>query len=259
LSPGLSVEGLSFGYRGRMVGGPVSFAVAPGEVLCLLGPNGGGKTTLFKTVLGLLAPMAGRIVMNDADTAAWEPRRRAQALGYVPQSGAGQFPFTVHEMVLMGRTAHRGAFAAPGAADHDATEKALADVGISALAGRDWLRISGGERQLALIARALAQEPQLLVLDEPTANLDFGNQVRMLDQMRRLAADGLAVLFSTHHPEQAFACATQVALLQDGTLVRIGTPDRTITSETMRSLYRTEVDIVSLGATLKACVPRSWL
>jgi iron complex transport system ATP-binding protein len=105
LSPGLSVEGLSFGYRGRIVGGPVSFAVAPGEVLCLLGPNGGGKTTLFKTVLGLLAPMAGRIVMNGADTAAWNPRRRAAAFGYVPQSGAGQFPFTVHEMVLMGRTA----------------------------------------------------------------------------------------------------------------------------------------------------------
>jgi iron complex transport system ATP-binding protein len=258
LTPGLAVDGLSFGYRGRTVGGPVSFAVAPGEVLCLLGPNGGGKTTLFKTVLGLLAPIAGRIAMDGADTANWDPRQRARAIGYVPQSAAGQFPFTVHEMVLMGRTSHRGTFAAPGEADHDAAERALTTLGIAALAQRDWLRISGGERQLALIARALAQEPRLLVLDEPTANLDFGNQVRVVGQVRRLAASGLAVLFSTHHPEQAFVCATQVALLHQGALARIGRPDATITPETMKLLYDTDVDIVSIGAAMKACVPHVW-
>jgi iron complex transport system ATP-binding protein len=258
LSAGLSVEGLSFGYRNRIVGGPVSFTVAPGEVLCLLGPNGGGKTTLFKTVLGLLTPIAGRVAMDGVDTASWDPRRRARVIGYVPQSVVGQFPFTVHEMVLMGRTAHRGIFAAPGAADHEAAEGALATLGIAALGARDWLRLSGGERQLALIARALAQEPRLLVLDEPTANLDFGNQVRVLDQIRQLAASGLALLFSTHHPEQAFACAKQVALLQGGAFARLGTPDATITPDTMQLLYGTEVDIVSVGATMKACVPRAW-
>ena len=255
---GLAVEGLRFGYRGRIVGGPVSFTVTPGEVLCLLGPNGGGKTTLFKTVLGLIPPLGGRIAMDGTDASEWDPRRRARAMGYVPQSGAGQFPFTVREMVLMGRTAHRGVFAAPSEADHAAAEAALAAVGIAALAERDWLRISGGERQLALIARALAQEPRLLVLDEPTANLDFGNQVRMLERIRLLAAEGLAVLFSTHHPEQAFACATRVALLHEGLLVRSGTPDGTITSETMRLLYGTEVEIVAVGPALKACVPRAW-
>jgi iron complex transport system ATP-binding protein len=255
---GLAVEELSFGYRGRAVGGPVSFIVGPGEIMCLLGPNGGGKTTLFKTVLGLLTPFGGRVLMDGVDTAGWNPRRRAQAIGYVPQSGAGQFPFTVHEMVLMGRTAHRGTFAAPSAADHDAADAALATLGIAGLGPRDWLRLSGGERQLALVARALAQEPRLLILDEPTANLDFGNQLRVLEQVRRLAAGGLAVLFSTHHPEQAFACASQVALLQGGTLARIGTPDATITSETMQLLYGTEVDIVSVGAAMKACVPHAW-
>jgi iron complex transport system ATP-binding protein len=258
LTPGLAVRGLSFGYRNRTVGGPVSFSVAPGEVLCLLGPNGGGKTTLFKTVLGILTPIAGHVAMDGVDTASWNPRRRARVIGYVPQSVAGQFPFTVHEMVLMGRTAHRGVFAAPAAADHAAAEAALETLGIAALGTRDWLRLSGGERQLALVARALAQEPRLLVLDEPTANLDFGNQVRVLDQVRRLAASGLAILFSTHHPEQAFACASQVALLQGGGLARIGTPDATITPETMRLLYGTEVDIVSVGAAMKACVPREW-
>jgi iron complex transport system ATP-binding protein len=258
LTTGLAVDGLSFGYRGRTVGGPVSFAVAPGEVLCLLGPNGGGKTTLFKTVLGLLAPLSGRIAIDGTDTATWDARRRARMIGYVPQSGVGQFPFTVHEMVLMGRTAHRGAFAAPSATDHEVAAEALATLGIAALGPRDWLRLSGGERQLALVARALAQEPRLLVLDEPTANLDFGNQLRVLDQIRRLAAGGLAVLFSTHHPEQAFACASQVALLKDGALARIGPPDATITSETMQLLYDTEVDVVSVGATMKSVVPRAW-
>jgi len=255
----LAVEDLAFGYVDRAVGQAVSFAVAAGEILCLLGPNGGGKTTLFKTVLGLLRPLGGAVKLAGEDVASWSPRRRARAFGYVPQSGAGQFAFTVREMVLMGRSAHRGPFAAPSAADHEAADAALAMLGIAALAERDWLRISGGERQLALIARALAQEPRVLVLDEPTANLDFGNQVRVLDQVRRLAAERLAVLFSTHHPEQAFACADRVAMLHGGRLVRLGTPAAIITPETMRLVYGVEVDIVSVGESrIKICLPRSW-
>lgn len=255
----LAVEDLAFGYVDRAVGQGVNFAVAAGEILCLLGPNGGGKTTLFKTVLGLLPPRGGAVKLAGEDVGLWSPRRRARAFGYVPQSGAGQFAFTVREMVLMGRAAHRGPFAAPTKADHDAAEAALATLGIAALAERDWLRISGGERQLALIARALAQEPRVLVLDEPTANLDFGNQVRVLDQIRRLAAERLAVMFSTHHPEQAFACADRVAMLHDGRLVRLGTPAEIITQEAMRLVYGVEVDIVPVGASrIKVCLPRSW-
>ncbi len=254
---GLTVSALSFGYHGRAVGRDASFTVAPGAVLCLLSANGGGKTTLFKTILGLLPPLAGTVAIDGENTAPWQARRRARAFGYVPQSGAGQFPFTVREMVLMGRAAHRSAFAAPSAADHAATESALESLGIAHLAERDWLRISGGERQLALIARALAQEPKVLVLDEPTANLDFGNQARVLQQTRNLAAQGLAVLFSTHHPEQAFACATEVALLHKGALVRVAAPERAITSETMSLLYGIDVEIVSLGASMKACVPHA--
>jgi iron complex transport system ATP-binding protein len=256
LSAGLAVEGLSFGYRDRPVGRDVSFTVARGEVLCLLGANGGGKTTLFKTVLGLLPPLAGRVLMDGENMADWDARSRARALGYVPQSGAGQFPFTVREMVLMGRIAHRSAIAAPKDADYSITQSVLESLGIAALADRDWLRISGGERQLALIARALAQGPRALVLDEPTANLDFGNQLRVLQHIRRLARDGLAVMFSTHHPEQAFISASHVALLHDGEVTRIATPERAITSETMALLYGVEVDVINVGADMKVCVPR---
>jgi iron complex transport system ATP-binding protein len=257
LSGGLTVDALSFGYRGRIVGRDVSFRLAPGTVLCLLGANGGGKSTLFKTILGLLPPLGGSVALDGEPLDAWDARRRARAFGYVPQSGAGQFPFTVYEMVLMGRAAHRPAFASPTDADHAAVEAALESVGIAKLAERDWLRISGGERQLALISRALAQEPRVLVLDEPTANLDFGNQLLVLHHMRRLAGQGLAVLFSTHHPEQAFACATQVALLHGGTLARIAEPEQAITSETLALLYGVDVEIVGVGGTMRACVPRN--
>jgi iron complex transport system ATP-binding protein len=256
LTRGLAVEGLSFGYRGRVVGRNVSFAAPPGEVLCLLGANGGGKTTLFKTILGLLPAVGGRIAVDDEDIGEWDAPRRARTFGYVPQSGAGQFPFSVREMVLMGRIARRSAFAAPTPADQAAAAAALETLGITHLAERDWLRISGGERQLASIARALAQEPRVLVLDEPTANLDFGNQLRVLRQIRALAGQGLAVLFSTHHPEQAFACATQVALLHRGELAQIAAPDQAITSETMALLYGVDVEIVGVGRSMKACVPR---
>ncbi|WP_247884807.1 ABC transporter ATP-binding protein [Azospirillum formosense] len=260
MSVRLSVEDLAFGYGERVVGAGVGFAVAAGEVLCLLGPNGGGKTTLFKTLLGLLPPRGGRVRVDGEDTAGWSPRRRALAFGYVPQAGAGQFPFTGRGMVLMGRTAHRGAFSAPAASDHAAAEAALERLGIAHLAERDWLRISGGERQMALIARALAQAPRVLVLDEPTASLDFGNQVRVLEQVRRLAdgagGEGLTVVFSTHHPEQAFAIADRVALLHGGRLARFGTPEAVITAPMMREVYGTEVEVVPVGADgMRVCLP----
>jgi iron complex transport system ATP-binding protein len=259
VSAGLAIDQLAFGYDRRKIGEAPSLALAPGQVLCLLGPNGGGKSTLLKTLIGLLPPLAGAIRFDGDDTASWPPRRRALALGYVPQSGAGQFSFTVGEMVLMGRAAHHGAFAVPGEHDHSIATQALETLGIAALADRDWLRLSGGERQLALIARALTQEARLLVLDEPTANLDFGNQVRVLAELRRLARQGLAIIFATHHPEQAFACADRVAVLHDGFLEPSGTPAEIITAETMRRVYGIEVEIIAVGeGSLRMCLPKAW-
>jgi iron complex transport system ATP-binding protein len=259
VSARLALEDLAVGYRGRRVCGGVTLDVAAGEVLCLLGPNGGGKTTLFKTVLGLLPPLAGTVAVDGAPTAGWSARRRARAFGYVPQSGSAQFGFTIAEMVLMGRTAHRGPFAAPARQDRRIADDALETLGIAHLAARDWLRVSGGERQLALIARALAQQPAILVLDEPTASLDFGNQLRVLDQVRRLAGHGLAVVLSTHHPEQAFACADRVAMLHDGGLLTLGAPADVITPATMRTVYGVEIEVLPVGGRggLRVCVPRA--
>jgi iron complex transport system ATP-binding protein len=260
-APRLEVDGLCYGYPGHSVGHGISFTVEAGEVLCVLGRNGEGKSTLFKTILGLLPPRAGSVRVDSEPIAGWSPRRRALTFGYVPQNSGGTFPFTVAELALMGRSAHRGPFAAPSAADREAAREAITLLGITHLAEREWLRVSGGERQLALVARALAQEPRILVLDEPTASLDFGNQVRVLDAIRGLAETrALSVLLSTHHPEQAFACADRVAVLAAGELLRIGSPAEVITPETLRACYAVDVAVLPVAnAHYRVCVPRSYL
>jgi iron complex transport system ATP-binding protein len=260
-TPRLQVEDLSYGYPGHIVGHGISFSVGAGEVVCVLGRNGEGKSTLFKTILGLLPLRGGALRVDGEPIAGWSPRRRALTFGYVPQNGGGTFPFTVAELVLMGRTAHRGPFSAPSAAYREAANEAITTLGIGHLAEREWLRVSGGERQLALVARALAQGPRILVLDEPTASLDFGNQVRVLDAVRRLAeTHGLSVLLSTHHPEQAFACADRVAVLAGGELLRIGTPAEVVTADTLRTCYAVEVAVLPVADDrYRVCVPRSYL
>jgi iron complex transport system ATP-binding protein len=271
--PRLNVEDLSYGYPGHIVGQGISFAVSAGEVLCVLGRNGEGKSTLFKTILGLLPARAGVLRVDGEPIAGWSPQRRVLTFGYVPQNGGGTFPFTVPqngggtfpftvaELVLMGRIAHRGPFSAPSAEDREAANEAIATLGIGHLAEREWLRVSGGERQLALVARAFAQGMRILVLDEPTASLDFGNQVRVLDAVRGLAETrGLSVLLSTHHPEQAFACADRVAVLAGGELLRIGTPAEVVTPETLRACYGVEVTVLPVADDrYRVCVPRSYL
>ncbi|MBE7245466.1 MAG: ABC transporter ATP-binding protein, partial [Actinomycetospora chiangmaiensis] len=203
----LQVQDLAFGYGGRIVGTDVAFGLDAGEVLCLLGPNGGGKTTLFKTLLGLLPARAGRVRLDGADLSRLSRRAVARTVAAVPQAHAAFFPFTVREVVVMGRASRIGPFSAPGPADEAAAEAALATLGIGHLADKVYTEISGGERQLALIARALSGAPRLLIMDEPTASLDFGNQARVLGQVRRLARAGIAVMFSTHDPGHALACA----------------------------------------------------
>ncbi|WP_342152803.1 ABC transporter ATP-binding protein [Methylorubrum sp. SB2] len=252
----LELRDLAFGYGAKTVGSGISLTLQPGETLCLLGPNGGGKTTLFKTMLGLLPPLGGRVLLDGADLATLPRRDIAKRIAYVPQAHAAFFPFRVREVVVMGRASRLSAFASPGPADHAAAERALTLLGIGHLSDRVYTEISGGERQLALIARALAGEPRLLVMDEPTASLDFGNQARVLGQVRRLSEHGIAVVLSTHDPGHAFLCADRVALLHGGRLAGLGAPAETVTPETLRLLYGVEVAVVPLPQSGRAvCAP----
>ena len=255
----LEAKHLDFGYGDRRVGSDVSLSLDAGEVLCLLGPNGSGKTTLFKTLLGLLPPQGGQVLIDGMDLQRRKRAEVAQQVSYVPQAHTAFFPFTVREVVLMGRTAHLAIFSSPTRRDREIAQSAIERMRLAHLADSIYTRISGGERQLTLIARALAQDARIMVMDEPTANLDFGNQVRVLEHIHDLAHTGMGVMLSTHDPDQAFICADRVAMLHEGRLARIGAPAEAITAESLRQLYGVSVEVTQVetesGVRRTACIP----
>ena len=251
----LHVEALAFGFPGRTVGSGVSFSLARGEVLCVLGPNGSGKTTLFRTVLGLIGKRGGSVTLGGEPVEDLSRAQIARLAGYVPQEHSAYFAFTVREFVLMGRVSRLRAFSSPGRIDRETSDRALHSLGIAHLADHPVTEISGGERQLTLVARALAQEPQLLVMDEPTAGLDFGNQIRVLHRIAALASSGISILFSSHDPDQAFGIAQRALLLGEGRALEIGPPEEVIRADTMKRLYGVDVSIVPIEGGRHACVP----
>lgn len=238
----LSGHNLTIGYRDRVVGRGLDVALATGDVLALLGPNGGGKTTLLKTLLGLLAPQSGEVRLGDRRLASLTSRERARLIAYVPQFHIATFAFTVEAVVLMGRTAHGNLFSRPSSADRAIALRVLERFGIAHLRERPYTMISGGERQLVLLARALAQEPQFVVLDEPTASLDFGNQGKVMNEIRALAKSGHGVLFTTHDPNHALRAADRAFLLRDGTRIADGPVAAVLNREQLETLYQTSVD-----------------
>lgn len=248
--PLLEARSLAIGHAGVALGAPFALSVQPGEVLCLLGPNGCGKTTLFRTLLGLLPAVRGEVDLQGTPLRAHDRAARARRMGYVPQAAPLPFAWRVREVVAMGRAAHLGLLAAPGCADEAIADDCLRELGLQALADRTVTTLSGGERQLVLIARALAQQAQLLVMDEPTASLDFGNQLRILDTVRRLADRGIGVLLSTHQPQHALQVADRIALMSTGSLQALGPARQVATPERLATLYG--VDAARVAAALPA-------
>lgn len=228
---------LAFAWREQPVLRGIDLALATGEVVALLGANGAGKSTLLRLLLGLLAPQAGQVSLDGKPLAAWRRRALARHLAYVPQVHATPFPYLVRDIALLGRLPAGGLFAGPSSEDHAIVDGVLAQLGISHLAARPYTEISGGERQLALIARALAQGARLLILDEPATGLDYGHQLRLLERLRRLADDGYGVLMSTHHPEHALIAARRALLLHDGRIEAAGPPREVITAASIGRLY----------------------
>ncbi len=241
----LEARALDYGYAGHTVGRGLDATLAAGEVVALLGPNGSGKSTLMRTLLGLQPRLAGSVTLDGRDLSAWDDASRARRLAYVPQAADSYFDFSLREMVEMGRTAHRGVFASPSPHDREVAQSALGRLGIASLAERPVNGVSGGERQLALIARALATEAAFLVMDEPTANLDFGNQARVLEEIARLRQAGIGLLVSTHHPEHAFRIADRALLLAKGSLVAQGPVEATLTSANLTALYGRPVEVAT--------------
>jgi len=243
----IAVQGVSCAYGERPVFEGLDLCLGQAEILSLLGPNGCGKTTLLRCIAGLMPVRAGRVLLDGQDVTTLSETERARRMGFVFQEHAILFPYTVLEVVRMGRAPHLGLFAAPAARDTAIAREAIATVGLEHLANRRYTQISGGERQLALIARALAQDPRILLLDEPTSHLDFGNQMRVLETVRRLARErGISVLMATHAPDHALFVADRVALMQAGRLLAVGAPEDVMTEDNLRTLYRTEIRMLTV-------------
>lgn len=255
----LEIKNLSCGYGKKTIVEDLSVSVEGGEVLSLLGPNGVGKTTFFKTILGFLKPHNGDIYVDGYNVKECRKNELARKIGYVPQAHEPPFPFTVLDVVVMGRTAHLGIFKSPSKEDYKIAEDALESLEVLYLRDKIYTEISGGERQMVLIARALTQKSEVLIMDEPTSNLDFGNQVRVLDQINKLAKSGLGIIMTSHFPDHAFLCSSKVALLQRNHRFIVGEVEEVITEENLRSAYGVDVKIVSEtsddGQVIKSCVP----
>jgi iron complex transport system ATP-binding protein len=260
MSAAIEARGVRFAYSPkRQLLDSIDLVAPVGEVVCLLGMNGTGKSTLLRCLLGIERPQAGEVLLGGCPVSRMGERERARQVAYVPQHGVTGFPYTVTDIVVMGRTPHLSRFATPSGDDRRLALEGLEQVGIAHLRHEPFNLVSGGERQLALIARALVQDAPTLVLDEPTASLDFGNQLRILEVVRQLAAAGRSVLMTTHTPDHVFLCANQAALLLEGRIVAQGRPADVLTSESLSHLYGIGVRVASVSTgghdRHRVCVP----
>jgi iron complex transport system ATP-binding protein len=253
----LTASSISYAYvRGEEVLKRVSLSLTDGEVAFVLGANGCGKTTLLECLSGLRQPTSGTVLVDGRPLSRLAPRERAQGIGVVPQLHEPAFAFTVAEAVLMGRAPQLGLFARPGSSDRAIVDDALAAVGIVAMRNRAYTEISGGEQQLVLIARGLAQGASCLLMDEPAAHLDPHHQHGILGIVRRLAAGGRSFVVTSHQPDNAFLYAHSVLLLVAGATHSYGRPVEAITEESLRAAYGIEFEIVRGQTGARAVVPR---
>ncbi|KHS50392.1 ABC transporter ATP-binding protein [Hafnia paralvei] len=233
---------VALGYHHQPVLHNVSFTLQRGEMCCLLGANGCGKTTLMRTLLGLLPVLHGEIALAGKPLPQWSAAKLAQKVAYVPQAHNGPFSYSVIDMVTMGRSAHLGLFASPNLRDRQLALDTLETLGVAHLEQRRFPTLSGGERQLVLIARALVQQPELLVMDEPAASLDFGHQITLLKRIRQLKTAGITLLMSTHHPMHAKAVADTIVTLSPQVGALQGTPQQMLNSASLSRLYQVSTE-----------------
>jgi iron complex transport system ATP-binding protein len=260
MEPRIRLRDAAFRYEERDIFSDLNLDVYPGEVLCILGPNGCGKTTLLRCLSGALKLKKGSALLNGKDIASFDVVEMARKIGFLFQEHTAPFPFSVLEVVRMGRTPYLGLFDSPSARDTELSELALEKVGMLHIKNKPYTQISGGERQLILIARTLAQEPEVILLDEPTSHLDFKNQALSLQMINKLAEQGISMIMTTHNPNHALLFPDMVAMMNNGDFMATGKASEVVTEDNLKATYGIDVKVFSVpdpsgSGTLKFCSP----
>lgn len=253
----IEVKNISFSYTkdSPTIFENISFSIERGDILVVLGPNGTGKTTLIKSLNKIHEVNEGEILLNGNNIKNLSFKDIARSIGYIPQGHAPSFPFSVFDVVLMGRSPYINLSASPRGRDKKIAEDALRTLGIYHMRDKSYTNLSGGERQLVFLARVLAQEPDILILDEPTNHLDFGNQIKLLEILEQLSGLGMSIIMSSHYPDHAFLSASKVAIMKDKTFLDFGKPDKVLTEESLKAIYGMDVKLKELEEGRKICVP----
>lgn len=253
---GIELKDLSFSYGKRKVLKKINFSLEPGTFLCILGPNGVGKSTLFHCILGFEERYEGDIYIDKQPLKKLKREEIAQKIAYIPQDYSNVFPYTALDVVLMGTTVRLGRFGVPRQEDIKVAKEAMKKLEISYLEDRIVTQMSGGEVQLVLIARALAQQAKILIMDEPTSSLDYGNQTRVMRQTAKLAKEGYIIIQSTHNPEHVFLYAEKVLVLYEGKVKTFGHPNEVLTREVLEEIYQIDLHLYDIDEEkTKVCIP----
>ena len=253
---GINIENLNAYYGDHHVLHDVSFSMESGKLMCVLGPNGVGKSTMFQCILGLSKKHNGKMEIDGKDIEKMSIKERAKMVSYIPQTHAPVFAYKVRDIVLMSTEASIKGFKSPGKEQIKMAEDAIEKVGIGYLADRKYTQISGGERQLVMIARALAQQAKFIIMDEPTSNLDYGNQIRIMSRVKELTKEGYTIIQSCHQPDQAFLYADEILVLWNGQVLLKGSPKDVLTQKIIHKIYDVDVEIKSLNDDrIRVCIP----
>ena len=254
----LEITNGTIGYGKKVILSDINLSIKKGEVVSVLGKNGAGKTTLFKSLLGLLPVLSGSVSLNGKDIKEWGNREYARSVAYIPQAKTLPFPYKVSDVILFGRAAHLSFFGHPGKKDREIVERTLDRLKINDLRDKIYTNLSGGEQQMVIIARALAQEPDFLIMDEPTSNLDFGNQIKILHQVLQLRKEGIGILMATHSPDHVFLCESKVVAIHRDKVIQAEYKNESLDDSFFSDIYDAKVKIKDLdgkGYHRKVCFP----
>lgn len=248
----------SLGYDKKAILSNVNITIKKGEIVSILGQNGSGKTTLLKTLLGVLPTIEGEALLNNQRIEEWTIANYAQRVAYIPQAKSLPFPYRVFDVILFGRTAHLSLFGTPNKRDKEIAERTMATLGITHLKEMIYTNLSGGEQQMVIIARALVQEPDFLIMDEPTSNLDFGNQITIINQINSLKKDGIGVVMATHSPDHVFLCKSKIITIHKGIVNQIEDIEKEANDSLFSEIYGINIKVGQMEGTTverKICVP----